>query len=247
MPPQTTFLDRPFLLPSAVLALGFMLAAGIGSYTFYLVRSLDNTISVTGSATEEVKADHAKWRIDITRNAVQSGTPAAYAAVGSDMAALKQYLSSQGIAEGDLLAGAVLSDQDYSYNSDPNAPKRYNVHQTLTVDSDDVDKIQALSQNISSLVTRGIFVSPQAPEYYVTKLADIRIQLLGKAIADAKARAGQLVKDSGSSVGKLKSAASGVVQVLAPNSTNVEDYGTYDTSTIDKQVMVTARATFLVK
>jgi hypothetical protein len=70
---------------------------------------------------------------------------------------------------------------------------------------------------------------------------------LGQAIADAKARAVEIAKSGGASIGKLKSASSGVVQVMAPNSTNVEDYGSYDTSTIDKEVSVTARAAFVVR
>jgi len=37
------------------------------------------------------------------------------------------------------------------------------------------------------------------------------------------------------------------VQVLSPNSIEVSDYGSYDTQTIQKEVMVTARAVFLLK
>jgi hypothetical protein len=70
---------------------------------------------------------------------------------------------------------------------------------------------------------------------------------LGEAITDAKARAEEIAKSGGAKVGKLMSASSGVVQVLAPNSTNVEDYGSYDTSTIQKEVSVTARASFGVR
>ena len=71
--------------------------------------------------------------------------------------------------------------------------------------------------------------------------------LIGKAVTDAKARATEIAKSVGQSVGRLQSASSGVVQVMAPNSTDVADYGSYDTSTIDKQVMVTAKATFVVR
>jgi hypothetical protein len=35
--------------------------------------------------------------------------------------------------------------------------------------------------------------------------------------------------------------------LLLANSTSVEDYGSYDTSTIEKEVSVTARATFYVR
>ena len=86
-----------------------------------------------------------------------------------------------------------------------------------------------------------------SPEYYVSTLPQLRVSLVGQAVKDAKARAVEMANSGDSSVGALKSAASGVVQVLAPNSTSVEDYGSYDTSTIQKQVMVTARAVFYVK
>lgn len=231
------------LLPAIALGLGIIIAAIVASYTFYAVRSLDNTITVTGSATQEATADSAKWRIYINRTAFEGTIPATYAAVEKDMASIKQYLKQQGLTDENFDTGSISADQNYTQNG----PQTYTVRQTLSVSSPDVQKIEALSQSISSLVARGILFSTQDPEYYISGLPEIRIQLLGKAVADARARAQELVKESGSGVGKLKSAASGVVQVLAPNSTNVEDYGTYDTSTISKQIMVTARATFFVK
>jgi len=48
-------------------------------------------------------------------------------------------------------------------------------------------------------------------------------------------------------VGNLRSASIGVTQVLAADSVDVSDYGTYDTSTEDKDVMVTVRAVFRIK
>ncbi|HPO83031.1 MAG TPA: SIMPL domain-containing protein, partial [bacterium] len=68
-----------------------------------------------------------------------------------------------------------------------------------------------------------------------------------EAMNDAKARAEKIAQSSGQGVGSLRSASMGVVQVLEPNSTEVSDYGSYDTSTIEKEVMVTVRATFLLK
>jgi hypothetical protein len=39
----------------------------------------------------------------------------------------------------------------------------------------------------------------------------------------------------------------GLVQVMAPNSVEVSDYGMYDTSSIDKEIMVTVKASFEIK
>jgi hypothetical protein len=78
-------------------------------------------------------------------------------------------------------------------------------------------------------------------------LPELRVSLLGEALKDARARATEIAKSANTKVGALKSAASGVVQVSAPNSIDVSDYGNYDTSSMDKDVMVTVRATFLVQ
>lgn len=52
---------------------------------------------------------------------------------------------------------------------------------------------------------------------------------------------------SGKKVGSLKSVSMGVVQVLQPNSVDVSDYGMYDTSTVEKEIMITVKATFTLK
>jgi hypothetical protein len=100
---------------------------------------------------------------------------------------------------------------------------------------------------MTALSQQGVQFSPEAPQYSISNLADLRVSLMGDAVVDAKARAAGIAKAMGQSVGKLKSASSGVVQVLQPNSNDISDYGQYDTSTIDKDVMITVRATFLLK
>jgi len=73
------------------------------------------------------------------------------------------------------------------------------------------------------------------------------VELLANAVGDAKARAEQLAQAGGKKIGILKSASSGVVQVMSPNSVEVSDYGMYDTSSIDKEIMVTVKASFETK
>ncbi len=202
-------------------------------------------MSVTGSAKVDIKADLAKWTVSVYRSAYQDGLQDAYASVANDASGVKVYFKQQGIPEASTTQTTVTADQDWSASQ--NGPARYNVHEEITIESSDVDKVQALAQNVGVFFARGYSVSPRQPEYYVSTLPDLRVQLLGQAIADAKARAAEIAKSGDSSVGKLMSASSGVVQVLAPNSTSVEDYGSYDTSTIQKEVSVTARANFNVR
>jgi hypothetical protein len=230
---------------AAVLGLGIIIAALVASLTFYNVRALDNTLSVTGSATQDVKADAAKWTVSINRSAYESDVPSTQARVSRDTQTVVDFFSKGGIAAKDILVTPVSVDQDYS--SDANAPRRYSVHEQITVSSDDPSQIDELAKDIGSLAGKGILVSAGQPEYYVTTLPQIRVALIGKAVEDAKARAVSVVSSTGQKVGALKSASSGVVQVMAPSSVDVSDYGSYDTSTIEKTVMVTARATFFLK
>jgi hypothetical protein len=53
-----------------------------------------------------------------------------------------------------------------------------------------------------------------------------------------------IVKATGASLGKLRGVDVGVFQVTSPNSTQVEDYGVYDTSTVDKDVTAVVNVTF---
>ena len=134
------------------------------------------------------------------------------------------------------------------YDNTNGQEKNYNLVQTITIQSNDVAKISDLSKNTSSLVTdKGIIFATTALEYYYSKLPEARVELLANAVADSKARAEQLAKAGGKTIGSLQSASSGVVQVMAPNSVEVSDYGVYDTSSIDKEIMVTVKSSFEIK
>lgn len=241
-----TFFERPMVASMFTLGLFLFVTGVIFSVAFYNARSAQGTLSVTGSAKISVKADRAKWTLQVYRVAFQDGLPGAYAGVTRDSAAVTAYFKQAGIPEASITKSTVTADQDWSYQSQ-GGPVRYHVHQEITIESDDVEKVAGIAQNATDLINRGYSITPRQPEYYVSNLPELRVQLLGEAIADAKARAEAIARSGGTSVGALQSASSGVVQVLAPNSTNVEDYGSYDTSTIQKEVSVTARASFAVR
>jgi hypothetical protein len=238
--------QREQVAAAAMLGLWLVLASAIGSYAFYRVHTLNNTLTVTGSTIENAIADAAKWTVGVSRTADESNLGIVQARVANDAKTVVDYFSKAGIPAKDITTSIVFVDQRYS--NDTNAPLQYNVHEEVTVQADDPHMIEKLSKNISILYNKGVVVYPSAPEYYVTTLPSIRIALIGRAIADAKARATEIAKTTDQAVGPLQSASGGVVQVTAPNSVgDVSDYGSYDTSTIEKQVMVTARATFYIR
>lgn len=240
-------MERATMAAAAILASGIVLAALIGGVMFYKVRSLSNTLSVTGSATATTTADIGKLRVSVSRSAYEAGIPAAQARVDSDISSVVAFFKDAGIIEGDVIVSPAFVDRDYSYNKENNAPETYTVRANVSIQSNDPALIDQIAKDVGSLSSRGILVSVQQPEFYISNLPELRVALIGKAVADAKARAEGIAESAGQKVGRLQSASSGVVQVMSPNSIEVSDYGSYDTSTIEKQVMVTARATFQVR
>ncbi len=241
------FIDRPFVVPALIIGAFFVVAMGLlGSNIAN--RGSDSTIVVTGSVISDVRSDKVTWQIGVQRTAYVGGTSFAYEAVSRDANIVKAYFEDQKLASSSITASVISTDENYKQNQ--NDPTTFIVRETLTIQTTDVDKIDQLSRGlgvVTAKISPDTRLVPYQPEYYISALPGLRVSLLSQAIKDARARAVSIASSGSTKVGALKSASSGVVQVLAPNSTNVEDYGSYDTSTIQKQVMVSIRATFYVK
>ena len=151
----------------------------------------------------------------------------------------------QGIPETQMTIAPVMVTEEWNQNS--NDPKRYSLRQSIEVTSNDITKITDIAKMVDRVVGEGVFFQNDAVEYYYTPLDEARVKLLTDAVTDARARAQSMAASGNQTVGKLVSASSGVVQVLSRDSVEISDYGSYDTSKPDKDIMVTVRATFKVK
>ena len=87
----------------------------------------------------------------------------------------------------------------------------------------------------------------QPPQYLYTKLSQVRVDMMAAATEDAKARATAIAKSSGDQVGSVRSAQAGVFQITPRNSTDVSDYGIYDTTSIDKDITAVLSITFSMR
>ncbi len=228
-----------------ILGLSLIISFGLASFTFYKLRSMDY-ISTTGSAKKAVLADKVKWSSSISRETTVSNLKLGYTKIDADLKAVKDFFVANGISLESMTISPVFMYEVYEQY--PSADKKYNLSQSIEINSTDVQKIEALSKNTNSLIVdKGVFFSTGSVEYYYSKLPEARVELLGDAVADAKARAEKLAEAGGKHVGTMKSASSGVVQVMSANSVEVSDYGMYDTSNINKEIMVTVKASFEIK
>lgn len=234
-----------FVWAGLILGICFVIAAGLGSYAFYTVKSFDNALTVTGSAKKQITSDLVKWRSSFSRNVTLDTLKEGYALMKTDNAAVIAFFTKNGIAEKDLTISPVTMNQiTWDKNQ---GPIEYALMQNVEIQSTDVQKITQIAKNTEDLINAGVIFSTQSLEYYYTKLPEARIELLSEAVQDAQTRAVKLVEATGKQIGNLRSASVGVVQLMPVNSTDVSDYGTYDTSTIEKELMVTVRTQFILK
>ncbi len=240
--------ETPNSIPAAILGVAFIIAIIIAGGFALSAKNSGNTLTATGSAKVHVTSDSAKFSGSVIAYGSQFELPTRYREIDQSTTKVKAYLLANGVTESELTISPVTQFEQYDYRNDglPSA-KQFQLSQVISVDSTDVEKITKISNGITEVARSGVLFQTNGAQYYYSKLADLRVSLLGDAIKDSKARAKEIAKASGASVGKLKSATSGVVQVLAPNSIDTSDYGTYDTSTIEKDVMVTVRATFIIR
>lgn len=233
-------MNNKYLIPATVIVASLILSAG-----FYFSRVQQDVLSVTGSAKQAVVSDTAKLTLYWSRIVALDGLRGGYTQMKQDEKSITAFLKSKGFGDTDMMVAAISLEEPNRY--DANAPQNYTLRQYVTVTTNDINKVADLAKNLQPLVDQGITLAPQQPEYYYSKLADLRVSLLGAAVKDAQARAKIIAESGHQTLGALTTASMGVVQVMTPNSTDVNDYGSYDTSSQNKEVMVTVRAAFKVR
>jgi len=129
---------------------------------------------------------------------------------------------------------------------EPSEITGYSLQQQVEVRSNDVDKVAQIAREATELINQGILIESNAPQYYYTQIGDLKIEMLGEAAKDAKERAERIAASTGNSVGPVRSARMGVLQITPADSTEVSDSGIYDTSTIDKDMTAVVNISFAV-
>jgi hypothetical protein len=229
------------LLAIAVLLGSISIAHGIRD------RGHSNVVTVTGSAKEQVSSDFAIW--DLSVSSQQSGAAGAAKELAGWTEKIRAFLTAQGIQPDEVTVQPVSTESlnAVDNNGDPTQVIGYTVTRNFEVRSSRVAAVADVAEASAKLIAAGVPLQAQPLQYVLTKLSDLRPKLLADAVRDAQNRGKVLVEASGAHLGKLRDVQVGVFQVTSPNSTQVSDYGVYDTSTLKKDVTAVVNVTFVLK
>ncbi|MBR1424881.1 SIMPL domain-containing protein [bacterium] len=208
----------------------------------------NNSISVTGSYSQNVTSDSGLLEMDIhARKATKS---AAFNALNEQQPIIINYLKKQGFKESEI---ELKSPNGYNvYVVTPNGMstnkvEAYDASQRISVKSNDVQKIKKIATEISDLNSAVVDLNIYEPSYFYSKLSDLKVKMLEEAATDAKQRASAMLRPTHNKVGKIKSVKMGIFQVTPVDSNEVSDYGINDVSSIEKKVTSVANVTFGIK
>lgn len=239
------------IIASVIFAVAAIIAFWIAATAVkYRTRS-GETIVVTGLAEKDFISDLIVWNGSYSRKSMDLKD--AYAALKKDENTIRQYLRSKAIADSEMVFNSVEINKEFSIKTDANGRQLgqeftgYNLVQVVKVESRNVDKVEKISREVTELIESGIEFNSSPPAYYYSKLADVKIDLLGKASSDAKARAETIAKNAGNSLRSLKKANMGVFQITGKNSN--EDYsygGAFNTSQKNKTGSITIKMEFAI-
>ena len=226
-------------------AIAIVAAAWILGHQLIEMRKVGDTIAVTGSAKRPIVSDLIIWSGNL--NAQESTQQEAYRAVQKHTERLARFFKDNGVPDSEITMKPVSSDQIIEYNQNGYQTGRvlgYRVTQNFEIRSPRVDAIENLIKKSDELISEGVPFSGWGAQYLYTKLADMRIEMLGEAMKDATERAKVMAESSGAKLGELRDARMGVFQVTPRNSTDVSDYGYYDTSSKEKDITAVVKASY---
>lgn len=239
------------IIAIAIAALGFIIGLGLLGNAIKNRNKSDNTISVTGLGTKKFTSDLITWSGNFSRNSFE--LKSAYDELASDRKIIADYLLSKGIKQNEIVFSAVDIQKQFNYSADSNGNNTvrtfsgYELSQTVSIESKEVQKIENLSRNITEIINLGVVFTSSPPSYFYTKLADVKQEMIANATKDAKQRAEKIAENAGASLGKLKKANTGVIQITAPNSNEDFSYGgTFNTASKEKEASITIKLEYQV-
>ncbi len=205
-------------------------------------------ISVTGLASKDFVSDLIVWKGNFSR--MSMNTAEAFNDLKRDADMIKTYLISKGVTENEIVFSSVtINKQFQQVQMGENNWKQVFIGNQLTqqvqIESREVDKIERISRDITELIGQQIELNSIAPNYFYTKLADLKIEMLAAATKDGRTRAEKIAENSKTKISGLNNADMGIFQITAQNST--EDYswgGAVNTSSKNKTASITVKLNF---
>jgi len=243
-----------FLKSTQIIILGicFVVATIVSTVIFSqglikIKKFSSEVIKVTGSAEKNIVSDYMVWTSSFSRKDLKMVD--AFSKLKEDLVTVKEYLSNNGVKQEDIIIFPVETEVLYKKTEkgvNTNEIEGYRLTQGIEIRSKDVTKTTDISRRSTELIEKDIEFMSYVPQYFYTKLPELKLEMLAEATSNAKKRAEQMAVSTGNKIGVMRSARMGVFQITPVNSFDVSDYGYNDTSSLEKKVNAVVNVEFAI-
>ncbi len=242
-------MNKSKIIASCVIAIAVIAASYNLSKSWTKTHYSYQNLAVTGLGTKDFTSDLIVWRASFMRNAATLAETNKL--IKADNELIRTFLKEKGIDDKDITFTTVQVIRNYKnlYNNEGNVSGStfdgFTISQTVIVESKNLQAVEKMSAEISDVIERGVELTAQEPDYYYTKLKDLKIELLKQATEDAFLRAQTIASNAKSSLGSLKNASMGIFQITGQNSN--DDYswgGSFNTKAKFKTANITVKLEF---
>ena len=234
------------------IALSVVLSAYLLADAFRNRNESSNVISVTGLGSKDFASDLIVWSGSFHK--MNAELRIAYSELDAAREVIKGYLVQKGIPSEEIIFSAIDIEQQFDTRYDENGNqlssvfKGYRLQQSVQIESRQVELVEGVSRNVTELINSGIEFYSNKPNYYYTRLAELKIEMIAEATKDASLRAQKIAENAGGYLGDLKSADMGVIQIVGQNSS--DDYswgGSFNTTSKNKTASITVNLQYQSK
>lgn len=173
-------------------------------------KAAERSVTVRGVSERDVTADLATWSVDFSNQGSDLGP--VQSSVDRQARAVREFFARSGFAPN------AISDSNVSVSREQardDLPERLTVRRTIQLRTNDVMKARAAFARQSELLRDGVELSGSTITYTFTGLNNLKTGMIAEANKNARSSAEQFARDSGASVGRIKTASQGYFSVGA--------------------------------
>jgi hypothetical protein len=198
-----------------LLGSGYLLGDGLRR-----AKMAERSVSVRGVSERDVVADLATWKISFS----EEGDTLApvQQTVDRQAGAVRQFFLAAGFKADEIRDAGISVSQRYD---DDRKMDRVTVSRSIQLKSRKVMAVQGAQARQAELIRAGVPMNYSDVVYSFTGLNGIKPEMIAEANQAARRNAEQFAKDSGASVGAIKSASQGYFSVGPRDGDNDDEGG----------------------
>jgi hypothetical protein len=196
------------------------------------------SVTVRGVAERDVTADLATWSVDFSHQGADLGS--VQQSVDQQARAVRGFFQRAGFRPDEITDTGVSFSRDQPRDKEgrPVGPQLLTVSRSIQLRTTDVMKVRAASTRQAELLRDGVELSATGINYTFTGLNALKPEMIAEATKNARRSAEQFAHDSGTDVGRIKTASQGYFSVGARDGEDCDDCGSSGGSTPFQKIRV---------